>query len=1015
MRATTRRVSNSMPFKQPSKAARPSASPLASSKQRTGPKDSGPTDSLLQFLDCLFESPPPTDESLMFVVLSMKKKHLRASICTMLLERAQNAPELPLLVLPTTFEYLVDVTNAILRTSLNADDFYAARLVLAFAMATKNIMGGDDTVKQSLLYNIRSHSLFKTLTFWEHVFSVAYENPKELLRDLGLLIDFSDIINGDTDEVMVQALGVLRTCMSWVFLEEELQSSVLEHVLAIHNLEVGEFSELLSTGDGDGSEDAFGIDWKHVNSESKKLKDHQVALELKSQRRKSALGVRKFLVGAENSGPSADSSTGNHKNVRSALLKGIVQAGGGIGNLDSENIDERAGKTGAGRPAQKSGRVKSKRGSVVVPRKRELSRLLLSNERLVWKLKIRIESTVPDLSLENLPGTLLLSNFCLFFEAWEDRVLEDQFIQKFFEIPVRLIERVERDDKTGSLSIVTKDFRTITFCSYSFSSDSSFIDAFFLLCDRYAFQPFPKMDSLLELPFGMDSAQFFSENYFTFGHKDMTITSDGGFSYDPTEEFRRQGALNGAASMSMSEMPAKELEYLGGRNQALSEPNIKASRGAVLQSRWRTTQLNEDYALCETYPQVLLVPFTIEDDCLVNVAEYRSKHRLPVLTYCHKNGAALLRCAQPMVGVFQKRSRDDELYFQEAGISYIFDARPKASAMGNTMMGKGFEKMSNYSGVQLIFNDIENIHAVRNSLEKLMDIMYRDKGDTNFFSNLENCKWLRHIRQILIASLKVAHCLHEDNETCLVHCSDGWDRTAQMCALAQLILDPYFRTIAGFATLIEKDFLGFGHQVARRSGQGDRNYKDDQRSPVFLQFVDSVWQITRQYPCSFEFNDGFLEAMMDSVYSCRFSTFLFDFDCQRRKCDSVAESSSFWDYAFRRQDKFKNLNYVKRPGTLEPRTHMFQLGIWPYLYRFNRSFQAIETATTWADVRTQKIGILNSEVQKLKQKVKELEIEKKELQDEKVYDKGMFAELLPPPPPPRLSVGALPPPPPPEL
>ena len=93
---------------------------------------------------------------------------------------------------------------------------------------------------------------------------------------------------------------------------------------------------------------------------------------------------------------------------------------------------------------------------------------------------------------------------------------------------------------------------------------------------------------------------------------------------------------------------------------------------------------------------------------------------------------------------------------------------------------------------------------------------------------------------------------------------------------------------------------------------------------------------------------------------------------------------------------------------------MFQLGIWPYLYRFNRSFQAIERATTWADVRTQKIGILNSEVQKLKQKVKELEIEKKELQDEKVYDKGMFAELLPPPPPPRLSVGALPPPPPPE-
>lgn len=28
----------------------------------------------------------------------------------------------------------------------------------------------------------------------------------------------------------------------------------------------------------------------------------------------------------------------------------------------------------------------------------------------------------------------------------------------------------------------------------------------------------------------------------------------------------------------------------------------------------------------------------------------------------------------------------------------------------------------------------------------------------------------------------------------LVHCSDGWDRTPQIISLAQLILDPYYRT-----------------------------------------------------------------------------------------------------------------------------------------------------------------------------------------------------------------------------
>lgn len=32
----------------------------------------------------------------------------------------------------------------------------------------------------------------------------------------------------------------------------------------------------------------------------------------------------------------------------------------------------------------------------------------------------------------------------------------------------------------------------------------------------------------------------------------------------------------------------------------------------------------------------------------------------------------------------------------------------------------------------------------------------------------------------------------------LVHCSDGWDRTSQLTSLAQLIMDPYYRTMTGF-------------------------------------------------------------------------------------------------------------------------------------------------------------------------------------------------------------------------
>jgi len=34
--------------------------------------------------------------------------------------------------------------------------------------------------------------------------------------------------------------------------------------------------------------------------------------------------------------------------------------------------------------------------------------------------------------------------------------------------------------------------------------------------------------------------------------------------------------------------------------------------------------------------------------------------------------------------------------------------------------------------------------------------------------------------------------------------SDGWDRTSQLVSLAQMLLDPHYRTIKGFAILIEK-------------------------------------------------------------------------------------------------------------------------------------------------------------------------------------------------------------------
>lgn len=118
------------------------------------------------------------------------------------------------------------------------------------------------------------------------------------------------------------------------------------------------------------------------------------------------------------------------------------------------------------------------------------------------------------------------------------------------------------------------------------------------------------------------------------------------------------------------------------------------------------------------------------------------------------------------------------------------------------------------------------------------------------------------------------------------------------------MLDPFYRTIEGFAIVIEKEWLSFGHRFAQvslvfcslslsfflmvlscqRTGHEPRkmsNVNDPERSPVFLQFCDCVFQLTKMCPCAFEFNDLLLDDLMDAVYSCHFGTFLFDSDKER--------------------------------------------------------------------------------------------------------------------------------------
>lgn len=295
-----------------------------------------------------------------------------------------------------------------------------------------------------------------------------------------------------------------------------------------------------------------------------------------------------------------------------------------------------------------------------------------------------------------------------------------------------------------------------------------------------------------------------------------------------------------------------------------------------------------------TYPSLLPVPAHISDNVLNYAGRYRSRIRIPVLTYLHPvNDCSITRSSQPLVGVRGHRSVQDEklvgaifstskpstdttppeliedesfdsssstrtpyLSPQRSSTSLeavedetiakanrishsqdedeprgpriygaqqrnlIVDARPTVNAFAMQAVGMGSENMDHYPFATKAYLGIDNIHVMRESLNKVFDAL-KESDVTPLPPNREQLiksGWLKHISNMLDGAGLIARQVGIHHSHVLIHCSDGWDRTGQLSALSQLCLDPYYRTMQGFIVLVEKDFLSFGHQFRYRSG-----------------------------------------------------------------------------------------------------------------------------------------------------------------------------------------------------
>ncbi|KAG5366029.1 Phosphoinositide 3-phosphatase [Yarrowia sp. B02] len=391
-------------------------------------------------------------------------------------------------------------------------------------------------------------------------------------------------------------------------------------------------------------------------------------------------------------------------------------------------------------------------------------------------------------------------------------------------------------------------------------------------------------------------------------------------------------------------------------------------QGAFAKNKWRMTGLNENYALCATYPQQLSVPASVSDNVLNYAARFRSKNRLPVLSFHNAfNGCTIARCSQPLVGLKKNRSPQDEKVvaeifgttvnseYETPRDNLIVDARPVANAVAQQALGAGSENTDNYARGSCTkhYLGIDNIHVMRDSLSKVTDVLKDgDYSELDFASKkdaLQKSGWLKYTTIILEGSILMAKALHLEFKHVLLHCSDGWDRTAQLSCLAQIMVDPYFRTLNGFMVLVEKEWLAFGHQFNERSGHlnGPRSFVDltttqkpasqsnafsdfmsaaraatqaatqaatssnhlKNTSPVFHQFLDCVYQLVRQFPDRFEYTERFLRRLYYHLHSGQYGTFLYDNEKERVQNHVFERTTSVWNYFLARRSQFINPNY----------------------------------------------------------------------------------------------------------
>ncbi|XP_053225358.1 myotubularin-related protein 11 [Podarcis raffonei] len=297
---------------------------------------------------------------------------------------------------------------------------------------------------------------------------------------------------------------------------------------------------------------------------------------------------------------------------------------------------------------------------------------------------------------------------------------------------------------------------------------------------------------------------------------------------------------------------------------------------------WRVSPVNERFDMSTSLPKYLWVPSWFLDNELKRAFVHFNERRIPRLCWHHPGGSDLLRAA-----------------------SFHPDSDPEKEDMRSveTLMLAGHPQCV----IVEVTADLPSPPEIQQSYSKLWNLSlcladsFVSSSDEKWLSSLEGTRWLDHVRVCLKKASEVAVLLAERSRSVLLQESDDRDLNCLLASLVQVISDPHARTISGFQSLVQKEWVATGHPFLQRLNLLQKNDRDE--SPVFLLFLDCTWQLLQQFPGSFQFTEAYLVALHESSYVPFSNTFLFN--CQ-------------WERGRRNQNRFLTPLYTPINGWREP-------------------------------------------------------------------------------------------------